>query len=142
MQRKTKRRLAAVALIAAVAAVGGSAFTNTVDGVAPQVTAGFASTNVQGARALDVQYNYSVNKEYLDNIKMILQGDTTGSSVRIGFNHQAPIALCQLDPQGEDIIDEWGTRLQTSYVCYVNTPVVSIFSTEVTVIDNDPLPGV
>jgi len=79
MQRKTRRIIAAVAVIALLAA-GGAAFTASITGLnGGNANIGFGSETVTGAAATGVNYSLSADGQYVDNVAVTLTGDfTTG----------------------------------------------------------------
>lgn len=92
MQRKTKRIIAAVGVIALLAA-GGAAFTASITNVPTSTTAGFAQTQINGADATYVHYNYSSDNQYITSVD--LQFDTpnlaalTADTIKAGFGSSA-----------------------------------------------------
>ena len=80
MQRKTRRIIAAVAVIALLAA-GGAAFTDSIAGLdGGTVTAGYGSETVAGATANTVNYKLSTDGQYMDQVVVDLQGDQSAST--------------------------------------------------------------
>jgi hypothetical protein len=73
MQRKTRRIIAAVAVIALLAA-GGAAFTASIGGVLDGTNAniGFGSQSVTGANATDVHYTLDSDGQYIDQVEVTL----------------------------------------------------------------------
>jgi hypothetical protein len=76
MQRKTRRIIAAVAVIALLAA-GGAAFTASIGGALDGQNAniGFGSETVTGATANAVNYALSSDGQFVDEVKVTLAGD-------------------------------------------------------------------
>jgi hypothetical protein len=75
MQRKTRRMIAAVAVIALLAA-GGAAFTASIGGLDGSTTnIGFGSETVTGATATGVNYTLDSNGQYVDTVTVTLSGD-------------------------------------------------------------------
>lgn len=105
MSRKSKT-LAGAVLVAAVVA-GGSAYTagNTV----PDATVGYGTNTVSGATVNSIVYNTNASGANVDSVSLSLAGDTTGSSVSIGFNGGSTTAC------GEGAYDEVGSA--TTYTC-------------------------
>lgn len=81
MQRRTRRIIAAVAVIALLAA-GGAAFTNSIGSFGSNNDQiGYASDTINGATATNLQYELSPNNTKIDQVLVTLQGDyTTGSA--------------------------------------------------------------
>ena len=80
MQRKTRRIIAAVAVIALLAA-GGAAFTDSIAGLdGGTATAGFGSETVAGATANTVNYKLSADGQYEDQVVVDLSGDQSAST--------------------------------------------------------------
>ena len=81
MQRKTRRIIAAVAVIALLAA-GGAAFTNSIASFGSNNDQiGYSKDTIIGATATDLQYELSPNNTKIDQVLVTLQGDyTTGSA--------------------------------------------------------------
>lgn len=71
--------------IAAVALLGGSAFTNanTMDATD---TVGYGSTTVSGATVNSLSYTLNSAGDQVSSVTLVLNGDTSSSSVAIGFN--------------------------------------------------------
>jgi hypothetical protein len=82
--RKSARTVLAVAGIAAFAA-GGSAFTASNTQATTQVV-GYGSTTISGATVNSMAYNLNPAGDNVNSVTLVLAGDTTGSSVSIGFN--------------------------------------------------------
>lgn len=75
MQRKTRRIIAAVAVIALLAA-GGAAFTASIQGLdGNNANIGFGSESVTGATASAVNYALSSDGQFVDEVKVTLTGD-------------------------------------------------------------------
>ena len=75
MQRKTRRIIAAVAVIALLAA-GGAAFTASIGGLnGDNANIGFGSETVTGATATGVNYALSTDGQYVDQVAVTLTGD-------------------------------------------------------------------
>jgi hypothetical protein len=86
MQRKTRRIIAAVTVIGALAA-GGAAFTaaNTV----PDTIAGYGTSTISGATATDIAYTLSANGTQINAAAITFSGDQTGHVVKAGFGTDA-----------------------------------------------------
>ncbi|MBV8219814.1 MAG: hypothetical protein JO325_15230 [Solirubrobacterales bacterium] len=84
MQRKTRRIIAAVAVIALLAA-GGAAFTNSISsfGTANDQI-GYASDTIIGAQATNLQYELSPDNSAIDQVLVTLHGDYTTNSATNG----------------------------------------------------------
>jgi hypothetical protein len=75
MQRKTRRIIAAVAVIALLAA-GGAAFTASIQGLdGNNANIGFGSETVTGATASAINYALSSDGQFVDEVKVTLTGD-------------------------------------------------------------------
>jgi hypothetical protein len=84
MQRKTRRIIAAVAVIALLAA-GGAAFTNSIATFGTNNDQiGYASDSIIGATATNLQYELSPDNSKIDQVLVTLQGDYTTSSATNG----------------------------------------------------------
>ncbi len=80
MQRRTRRIIAAVAVIALLAA-GGAAFTASIQGLdGNNANIGFGSETVTGATASAVNYALSSDGQYIDEVAVTLAGPTDYSS--------------------------------------------------------------
>jgi hypothetical protein len=113
MQRKTRRIIAAVAVIALLAA-GGAAFTASIQGLDGNTTsAGFGSETVTGATATGVNYTLDSNGQYIDTVTVTLTGD-----FHTGYSFKASL-----------MSDTAGTVEQTSAPC---APVYSSPNTTLT----------
>ena len=82
MQRKTKRIIGAIAVIAAIAA-GGAAFTasNSV----PDTVAGYGTSNITGATVTAMHYTLNDTGTEITDASLTFQGDQTGNTVKAGF---------------------------------------------------------
>jgi hypothetical protein len=84
MQRKTRRIIAAVAVIALLAA-GGAAFTNSIASFGSNNDQiGYASDTIIGATATNLTYKLSPNNTKIDQVLVTLQGDYTSGSATNG----------------------------------------------------------
>ena len=86
MQRKTKRIIGAIVIIAAIAA-GGAAFTasNTV----PATVAGYGTSNISGATVTAMHYTLSADGTRITDASLTFDGDQTGNVVKAGFGTDA-----------------------------------------------------
>ncbi|MGZ4185331.1 MAG: hypothetical protein ACXVUE_10860 [Solirubrobacteraceae bacterium] len=86
MQRKTKRIIGAIAVIAAIAA-GGAAFTasNTV----PDTVAGYGTSNITGATVTAMHYTLNADGTDITAADLTFQGDQTNNVVKAGFGSDA-----------------------------------------------------
>ena len=82
MQRRTKRIIGAIVVIAAIAA-GGAAFTasNTV----PDTVAGYGTSNISGATVTAMHYTLNADGTQITDASLTFQGDQTGNVVKAGF---------------------------------------------------------
>jgi hypothetical protein len=82
MRRNTKKIIAGVAAIAALAA-GGAAFTasNTI----PDTVAGYGTSNITGATATSLKYTLSADGTQINSAALVFTGDVTGDDVKAGF---------------------------------------------------------
>jgi hypothetical protein len=84
MQRKTRRIIAAVAVIALLAA-GGAAFTNSIGSFgSSNDQIGYASDTIIGATANNLQYELSPDNSKIDQVLVTLVGDYTSGSATNG----------------------------------------------------------
>lgn len=91
----------------------GSAFTAS-NTFAPDATApstGYASTTVSGATINSLAYNLNATGDNVDTVTLVLDGDTTGSAVSIGFNDGATTSC------GTGTYDDVATPPATTYTC-------------------------
>lgn len=80
MQRRTRRILAAVAVIALLAA-GGAAFTNSIASFGSNNDQiGYASDSIIGATANNLQYELSPDNSKIDQVLVTLVGDYTAGA--------------------------------------------------------------
>jgi hypothetical protein len=86
MQRRTKKIVAAVAVIGAIAA-GGAAFTaaNTI----PDSTAGYGTSNISGATATALKYTLSADGTTIASAALTFDGDVSGKTIAAGFGTDA-----------------------------------------------------
>jgi hypothetical protein len=86
MQRRTKRIIGAIVVIAAIAA-GGAAFTasNTV----PDTVAGYGTSNISGATVTAMHYTLNADGTQITDASLTFQGDQTHNVVKAGFGTDA-----------------------------------------------------
>jgi hypothetical protein len=86
MQRRTKKIVAAVAVIGALAA-GGAAFTaaNTI----PNSVAGYGTSNISGATATALKFTLSADGTTIVSAALTFTGDQSGQTVQAGFGTDA-----------------------------------------------------
>ncbi|MDQ1679238.1 MAG: hypothetical protein QOI42_97 [Frankiaceae bacterium] len=108
--RKSARTVLAIAGIAVFAA-GGSAFTasNSFDTGATAPLTGYGSTTVSGATIKTLSYTLNAGGDNVDSVSLVLDGNTTGSTVSIGFNGGA-VTPCGT---GDNTTD----ATVTAYIC-------------------------
>lgn len=83
MQRRTRRIVLGVALIAALVA-GGAAFTATA--TLPNTTAGYGTSTITGATATDIKYNLSADGQQINSVDLTFSGDIHLDNVSAGFD--------------------------------------------------------
>jgi hypothetical protein len=89
MQRRKKRIIAAVAVIAALAA-GGAAFTANLGSNFPSTTvAGFAQESITGATSSGVNYQLSSDNQYVTEADLYFTNDVTADTIKAGFGDTA-----------------------------------------------------
>jgi hypothetical protein len=82
----TRRGGFVVAAFAAVSMMGGNAFTAGNTMTAADTVVGYGETVITGATVTSLSYTLSGDGSDIDSATLVLSGDTTGSSVEIGFN--------------------------------------------------------
>jgi hypothetical protein len=82
----TRRGGLVVAALAAITMMGGSAFTASNTMTAADTVVGYGETTITGATVTSLGYTLSDDGSNIDSVELVLSGDTTGSSVEIGFN--------------------------------------------------------
>jgi hypothetical protein len=112
------RKLLGGAVLVAVAAAGGSAFTASNSLPAPTVTKGYGSQTISGVSAQSIDYNTNVAKDTITSIGLVLTGDTTGKTIQLAFDDAAP-ATCS-EPGTFD-----GGADRTTYLCDVSQSVTT-----------------
>jgi hypothetical protein len=82
MRRNTKKIVAGVAAIAALAA-GGAAFTasNTV----ADSVAGYGTSNITGATATSIKYTLSADGTQINSAAIVFDGDVSTRTIAAGF---------------------------------------------------------
>jgi hypothetical protein len=92
MQRRTKRIIGAIAVIAAIAA-GGAAFTasNTV----PDTVAGYGTSNITGATVTALHYTLNADGTQITDAALTIHGDQSSNIVKAGFGSDA-LTTCTL----------------------------------------------
>lgn len=83
--RNNRRGGLLLAAVALTALMGGSAFTASNTQAATDVV-GYGETTVSGAVVNSLTYNLNAAGDNVDTVELVLDGDTTGSAVAIGFN--------------------------------------------------------
>jgi hypothetical protein len=106
--RNSKRILGALA-VAGLVAAGGSAFTAGNTGMPATDTIGYNATTVTGATVNSLTYNYSIDKDEVASVTLVLDLDTTTNVVEIGFNANAPVSC------GTGTYN--ATTTETTYTC-------------------------
>ncbi|WP_148576036.1 hypothetical protein [Nocardioides caldifontis] len=110
MRKRSNKGFAGVLAVAGLAVVaGGTAFTASNTGLPATDTVGYGATTVSGAVVNSLSYDYDVPKSGIDNVLLVLDGDTTGATVEFAFNDAAPTTC------GVGTYDEVET--QTAYTC-------------------------
>ncbi|HTT30895.1 MAG TPA: hypothetical protein VMG37_20935 [Solirubrobacteraceae bacterium] len=150
MQRKTRRIIAAVAVIALLAA-GGAAFTNSIASFGSNNDQiGYASDSIVGATATNLQYELSPDNSKIDQVLVTLQGDysagvgntatpSNGSDAFVGMFNNTPstketctpgsfdsgnndtVVTCDFDPLHDQSAGE-ATGSATSFSLTVTSP--------------------
>lgn len=144
MQRKTRRIIAAVAVIALLAA-GGAAFTNSIASFGSNNDqVGYASDSIIGATANNLSYNLSPDNSKIDQVLVTLVGDyttgnaTNGSDTFVGMFNNTPggkvtctpaasvvggdtVITCDFDPLHDQSAGE-PTGSATSFSLTVTSP--------------------
>ena len=92
------RKLLAALVVAGVAAVGVSAFTDSNQFQASGAQgagdiAGYGSVTVAGVTARSVSYTTNATGDKITDVNLILVGDTTNDDISVAFNGN-PVALC------------------------------------------------
>lgn len=82
----TRRGGLVVAALAAITMMGGSAFTASNTMTAADTVVGYGETTITGATVSSLGYTLSGDGSNIDSVELVLSGDTTSSSVEIGFN--------------------------------------------------------
>ncbi len=100
MQRKTKRIIAAVAVIGLLAA-GGAAFTASNTFSAADV-AGYASQSVTGATITDQQNVLSTDGTEITAVNLIFAASQAGNTVKAGFGDEGGLVTCTDTNSGTD----------------------------------------
>lgn len=89
MQRRTRKIIIGVALIAALVA-GGAAFTASLGANFPTGTiAGFGQDHIVGADAAGVNYNITSDGQYVTEADVYFTTDVSGDTVKAGFGDAA-----------------------------------------------------
>jgi hypothetical protein len=106
MQRKTRRILVAIGVIALLAA-GGAAFTNGIVSFgSANDQIGYASDTIINATATNLQYELSPDNSQIDQVLVTLQGDyttaspTNGSDSFVGMFNNVPANKVNCTPAG------------------------------------------
>jgi hypothetical protein len=117
MQRKTRRIIAAVAVMALLAA-GGAAFTNSIGAFGTNNDQiGYSSDTIVGATATNLQYELSPDNSKIDQVLVTLQGDyttgsaTNGSDAFVAMFNNTPANKVNCVPAGS--VDGSGNTLLT-----------------------------
>ena len=121
---KTRKLLAAL-VVAGVAAVGVSAFTNanSFDQQGPHKAgqvAGYGTESVSGVVAHSIKYVTPGDGSNITEVDLVLAGDTTNDDISYAFNGGA-VQPCIHTPETESHGTYDGTTY-TSYTCTLATP--------------------
>ena len=104
---------------------GAAAFTNSLDfSSVTNTTVGYGALSVSGAKLDTISYNLDTAGDQIDSVDFTVEGDTTGSTVSIGFNAGARTSCSGSYTTGPD----------TSYTCSLGGSPVdtdSITSTDI-----------
>ena len=105
------RPLVAVALTAAaVSAVGASAYTATLGSTPATAVVAFGQTTITGATLdSDPVFHYNTDHSVIDQITVVVQTDTTASTLSLSRNAGAPVTCS--DAHGSFVASN------TTYVC-------------------------
>ena len=79
----TRKKIAALLVLAGIAVTGGSAYTAGLTGVPTTKVIGQQTTTITGATANSVVYTYNAGKTQVTSIAVQLSGDTTGGGVHL-----------------------------------------------------------
>ena len=89
---RTKLVIAAVATAATVSAVGASAYTDSISGLNTKVI-GYASNTITGASfKTQPTFQYSADLGQINEIDVVLNADTTASTLYISRNGASAVA--------------------------------------------------
>lgn len=103
--------IAGAALFAAVAA-GGSAYT--ASSTVPDATLGYGTNTVSGGTVNSIAYTTNAAGDTVNSVSLVMAGDTTSSTVSIGFNGGATTAC------GTGTTNGTSPSITTSYTCDVS----------------------
>ncbi len=126
MHFKTRRIIASVAVIGAVAA-GGAAYT-AGSGFGSQPMASYAGTVIQGAQALDLQFQYSNDGSTITQADLVLVGDYDKSTAS---NESKPYTIKA--GFGADADSPGGNTLDPSLLTSTCTATESVTGSLITV---------
>lgn len=84
------QQIIGVGVLAAVAFVGGQAFTAGNDLPSASVTKGYGSQTITGVTATAVTYDTNTAGDTVTAVGLVLTGDTTAQDIKIAFNDAAP----------------------------------------------------
>lgn len=135
MKTRTHNRKGGLVLaaVAAVALMGGSAFTASVTTTAVDgATVGHGTTSVSGGTVTSLTYDLTDNGSAVHSVALKLDGDTTGSDVSIGFNADADVLTSCTAGAYDDV------NLVTPYTCDnggtgLDEPTDGLNSTEIVI---------
>ena len=84
---RISRRMVAVLVVVGALAAGGAAYTNTItDASAPANTAGYAAVTVNGATLNDAKYTFSGDGTTITAVTFTFVGDESLKELKFGFS--------------------------------------------------------
>jgi hypothetical protein len=140
MQRKTRRIITAVAVIALLAA-GGAAFTDNLGASGTllnggKATIGFGSESIHGAPATAVVYKLSADGQFVNKVKVTLTGDQSHDTFLANLTDSTN-AIVKGDACTGTLPDTAISPGNTVVTCdFGSTPVTSVTGFEMSVTNN------
>jgi hypothetical protein len=117
MKRRTK--IVGILAVAGVAAVSSSSFTNSLTGPPASKVLGYGATTVTGGNISSIAYGYNTDKTQLISITADLDGDTSASTLQVGYTAGVAPDTCAAGNYNS------GTS-KTTYVCTLTWTTSSI----------------
>jgi hypothetical protein len=116
--RRMKHRVLAATIVAGaigLTAAGATAFTNSTTFSNSNTTVGYGSETVSGAVVTSISYGLSADGSTINSVTFIAQGNTSGSSAKVGFSTISTSGTAQ--PTTDCGTGVYNGSTETTYIC-------------------------